>query len=275
MTRIHTVRYGVVVLFIWCIANGCLAAPDAKLWKKWQSSDPQSSATIDHSRWQVLLDRYLKQSGNPLVTLFDYQSVRKQDQQQLQEYIEYLVTRTPATYSRAVQKAYWINLYNALTVKLVLDHYPVESIRKIRFGWFSFGPWDEKLIEVDGDRISLNDIEHRILRPIWKDPRIHYAVNCASIGCPNLAPQAYTADNMEQLLEQGSRHYINHPRGVRFEGDSLVLSSIYDWYQTDFGGSLSALKNHLRRYANSGLRARLDSHESSVTYHYDWRLNSP
>ena len=109
---------------------------------------------------------------------------------------------------------------------MILEHYPVESITKISFSFFSFGPWDEELLTIEGEELSLNDIEHRILRPIWQDPIIHYALNCASMGCPNLQPLAFTAKNTDSLLETGASEYINHPRGAKKEDKKLWLSKI-------------------------------------------------
>lgn len=169
--------------------------------------------------------------------------------------------------------AYWINLYNAATVELILDHYPVRSITRIKSGLFSFGPWDRKLLKVDGHKLSLNDIEHRILRPLFKDPRIHYAVNCASLGCPDLAPRAYTAENLEQMLEDGARRYVNHPRGVSIEDGELIVSSIYVWFRADFGGTDAAVVEHLRRYAATELKAGLMRHSDIDDDRYDWALN--
>ena len=105
----------------------------------------------------------------------------------------------------------------------------MKSITKLGKGFFSFGPWDDKTLTINNKELSLNDIEHRILRPIYNDARIHYAVNCASYSCPNLAAQAYTVENMDQLLDKGAEHYINHPRGVSIKNNKLTLSSIYSW----------------------------------------------
>ncbi|MEN8668252.1 MAG: DUF547 domain-containing protein, partial [Ketobacter sp.] len=229
----------------------------------------------DHSPWTTLLKRYLQTSGSPVVTRFDYAAVTGQDKSSLDGYVEQLQQIPVLQFNKAEQLAYWINLYNAVTVKLILDHYPVESIRDIKFGFFSFGPWNEKLVEVAGEPLSLNDIEHRILRPIWQDNRIHYAVNCASVGCPNLAAEAYSAGNTEALLHQGAKDYVNHPRGVSFDDGDLVLSSIYDWYQTDFGNSEAGVVRHLLQYADPELAARLSGHAGDVHYRYDWALNSP
>ena len=156
--------------------------------------------------------------------------------------------------NRVEQKAYWINLYNALTVKVVLGRHPVKSIRDIRLGGlFSSGPWDARLATVEGEKVSLNDIEHRILRPIWRDNRIHYAVNCASVGCPNLAAEPYTAANTERLLDEGARAYVNHPRGLFGEKGRITASRIYDWYREDFAASEKGLVDHFRSYAAPAL----------------------
>ena len=175
--------------------------------------------------------------------------------------------------NRVEQKAYWINLYNGFTVKLILDNYPVKSILKISNGLIKSGPWNMKLLNVEGEDLALNDIEHRILRPIWKDNRIHYAVNCASLGCPNLQPEPYTSENTEALLDRAAREYVNHSRGVSFEGNQLKLSSIYNWYQADFGGSKETLIRDLQKFALGDLAVKLQGFDGRIKYSYDWNLN--
>ena len=157
----------------------------------------------------------------------------------------------------------------------MLDHYPVDGIRDIDIspGLFADGPWDKKLVEIEGEDVSLNDIEHRILRPIWRDPRIHYAVNCASIGCSNLRPTAFTAANSDALLTAAAQAYVNHPRGARVEDGKLIVSSIYVWFQEDFGGNDAGVIRHLIRYAAAGLGTRLAGVTSIHTHDYDWGLN--
>src|SRR5258708_8232131 len=119
---------------------------------------------------------------------------------------------------------------------MVMVHYPVRSILDIDIspGLFARGPWDNSLIQVEGEALTLNYIEQRILRPIWNDPRIHYAVNCASVSCPNLQNRAFTGATVERMLDSAARAYINNRRGARIEGGQLIVSSIYDWYQEDF-----------------------------------------
>lgn len=126
---------------------------------------------------------------------------------------------------------------------------------------------------MEGEKLTLNDIEHRILRPVFRDSRVHYAVNCASLGCPNLQPEAFTAENTERLLERGAREYVNHPRGARVEGGNLTASSIYDWFQVDFGGSETGVLAHLQQYAQAPLAEALRGFRGKVSYQYDWSLN--
>lgn len=157
----------------------------------------------------------------------------------------------------------------------MLDNVPVRSIRDIDIspGLFGDGPWGKKLATVEGVGLSLNAIEHRILRPIWRDPRIHYAVNCASIGCPNLQLHAFTADSLDQLLDKAAHDYVNHPRGCRIENGKLVVSSIYVWFQQDFGGNDQAVIGHLELYAESELKAKLLNATRIGAHQYDWQLN--
>jgi hypothetical protein len=156
----------------------------------------------------------------------------------------------------------------------VLDHYPVRSIRDIDIspGLFANGPWREPLVSVDGKALSLDDIEHHILRPIWREPRIHYIVNCASAGCPDLPPEALTAENADAVMDRAARAYINHPRGARMAGGKLFVSKLYRWFAADFGDE-AGLADHLRRYAEPGSGAALAGTREIGYGRYDWSLN--
>ena len=263
-----------VMALLWSVL--VYGAPRADAWPRWEKHNPQSTLTVDHSAWTAFIqDHQVLRDG---VALLDYAAVDDASRTQLHNYIHYLTQELSVDQlNRDQQRAYWINLYNALTITVILDHYPVKSIRDIRFSWnpFTAGPWSEKIITIAGEKISLDDIEHRILRPLWRDPRVHYAVNCASIGCPNLAAIAYTADNTEDLLTSGAHAYINHQRGVTIARNTLTLSSIYDWFQADFGGSEIAVIAHLKQYAAPALKNQLDAYQQINNYHYDWSLNQP
>jgi hypothetical protein len=255
------------------LSLAALAAPKAELWERWAEST-QSKVGIDHAEWNDFLSRNVK-AGKDGIGRVPYGSVSKRDRELLNAYLDKLQRIPIRRFSRAEQRAYWINLYNATTVKVVLDHYPVESIMKINIspGLFTKGPWKKKLLSVDGETLSLDDIEHRILRPIWKDPRTHYSVNCASIGCPNLQAQAYTAGNLETLLDAGARAYVNHPRGARVAKGRLTVSSIYVWFRSDFGGSDATVIAHLRQYAEPALAKALRAVDRIDDDEYDWALN--
>ncbi len=265
----------ILFLLLMGIDMQVVAAPEPDLWTRWETHDPASTRTVDHTQWGRFLDDYLVVNHPSGITRVQYADVVPEDKQRLENYLAKLKAIPVTRLRRAEQRAYWINLYNALTVNVILDHYPVDSIKDIDIspGWFSFGPWDAKLLEIEGEKVTLNDIEHRILRPIWQDNRIHYAVNCASLGCPNLKPEPFTADNTEQLLDEAAGEYINHERGVKLEGKRLTLSSIYKWFQVDFGGSEAAVIGHLLKYARPSLANSLKALDGKVRYEYSWELN--
>jgi len=249
-----------------------VAAPDAKLWPRWSTHNSESVDSVDHQRWDQLLQRYVVEAKDG-INRFGYHRVSSEDRQQLADYLASLAATPVSQLSREHQLPFWINLYNALTVQVILKNYPVDSIRDIRSGFFSAGPWSLELISIEGEALTLDDIEHRILRPVWKDPRIHYAVNCASLGCPNLQKQAFSAENSDSLLDQGAREFINHPRAARVDSDGdLQISSIYDWFEDDFGNEAGVIA-HLKQYAAQPLADALKNIDEVDGYHYDWALN--
>jgi hypothetical protein len=256
------------------VATGALAAPKAELWQRWATHRPESTMTVDHAAWDALLKEHLVSAESGL-DRFRYGSMNASDRAALADYLAALQAIRISEFNRAEQRAYWINLYNAATVKIVLDHYPVRSIREIKLGGgiFADGPWSRKWLKVEEEMLSLDDIEHRILRPIWKDPRIHYAVNCASVGCPNLSRTAYRGGNFDDLAEASARAYVNSPRGVRVDGGRLHVSSIYAWFKADFGGTDAGVIAHLTRYAEPALAAGLATVARIDGDSYDWSLN--
>ncbi|MFT7388749.1 MAG: hypothetical protein ACI8VC_002004 [Candidatus Endobugula sp.] len=266
------------LLIVWIISSSqsALSAPKKLLLKEWQAHNASSITQVDHSLWQQALERYVVEKNKQ--TYVNYtalqEKIRLKDDALVEDYIHYLMSLNPLKLTRKEQKAYWLNLYNAATVQLIVKHYPVTSITKVGGGLFRFGPWGDDMLTVNGKSLSLNDIEHGILRPIYDDPRIHYAVNCASFSCPNLSTVAFTANNTEFLLEQAARNYINHPRAVMIAQQQVVLSTIYDWYQEDFGGTTEGVIAHIRRYAGDDLTMKLNGLRTPVfNYVYDWTLN--
>ncbi len=271
--RIRSFAVATAAVFF-LVVNSAQAAPKPDLWERWTAHDANSTQIIDHSVWSRLLGRYIKTDISG-VNRFDYQAVDRDESKVLDSYIDGLARTEVSKLNRTEQKAYWINLYNALTIQTVLEHYPVESIKDIRIspGFFSSGPWGAKLVTVEGEKLSLDDIEHRILRPIWQDPRIHYGVNCAAVGCPNLADTAYTSATLDTMLDAGAVAFINNPRGVRVRRGKLRVSSIYDWFEVDFGGNDAGVIAHIKKYAKPDLLAQLDGIRRISGDSYDWMLN--
>jgi len=236
-----------------------------------------SAQPIDHAAWDRLLKTYVRPDADGLNRV-DYAAFKRDGQAALKDYIAKLEAVDPATLPRPEQFALLANLYNAKTADIVLDHYPVKSIRDISLGGgllgvFTGGPWKAKALEMKGVELSLDDIEHGMLRPVFKDPRVHYAVNCASVGCPNLGTEAFTGAQLDAQLDAAARAYVNHPRGADPKPDGLVVSSIYDWYQQDFGGSEDGVIAHLKTYADPALAQKLEGTTSIADYAYDWSLN--
>ena len=256
------------------VCAGGHAAPPADLWVRWLAHDPQSTRRIDHSEWDAFLVRYLR-IGEDGVHRVAYGEVTPTDRARLDRYIAQLAGLPISENNRAEQMAYWINLYNALVVRLVVEHYPIASIRDVASppGAPGTGPWRQELVEVEGIPLSLHDIEHRILRPIWRDPRVHYALSCGAVGCPNLQPEPFEADQLDRQLSEAAMAYINHPRCINIEGDQLGLSSMYRWYRDDFGGTDRDVINHLMAYAEPGLAMKLQRFDQITDHGFNWRLN--
>lgn len=273
-TRLLVVRVVVLLLLTaGTLARGQVLLGDEVL-ERWRPAAAQQTLDLDYRPWSELLTTYLDDSHPSGIALFNYKAVTAADRERLQAFIDYLASLPVAQLTPMQQKAYWINLYNALTVRVILDNPGVASIREIESSWFSPGPWGLEVVEVDGSALTLDDIEHRILRPIFGDPRIHFAVNCASLGCPDLGAQPYLASNLDQQLDAATSEFINHPRGASIRGDTLKLSSIFKWYGDDFGDSVPVRLKWIAAYADPALAEQLDRWDGRIRYDYDWNLNA-
>lgn len=227
----------------------------------------KGSRETNHGQWTVLLQKYVEENGN-----VDYDGFRS-DSISLQAYLDMLVTNAPdpATWSQDAQLAYWINLYNAFTIKLVIDHYPVESIKdigsKIQIPFIN-SPWDIKFINISGEKLDLNNVEHSILRKQFSEPRIHFAINCASFSCPKLRREAYVSAKLDKQLEEQAIDYINDPARNKLSKSSVKLSKIFDWFKGDFTKDRS-LTDFIGRYA----KIEIDKEAKVSFLKYDWSLN--
>lgn len=237
-------------------------------------NDPYSPYSVDHSTWDCLLSRYMVTDAVGVRRL-RYGNVTSEDRNALKQYLQYLQSVDTRTLNRDEQLAFWFNLYNARTVDIVLDNYPIRSIRQVKMKFTDFvGPFDDPgAVTVLDKPLSLNDIESGIVRPVWKDPRVHYALNCASFSCPNLSPHAWTAADLDSRLNGAAYDYINSNRAVRRGPFGVHVSKIFKWYKDDFGGNDQAVLNHLREYANPSTQQLLQGKHNICGYFYDWSLN--
>lgn len=239
------------------------------------------SAAAGVATYADLLSRYVVASPDGINRVaYGIWKGNADDMRALAAFIEGQEALKPSTMSAHERFAYWANLYNAVTLSVILEAYPVQSIKDIRskgrlFDFKGFlGPWRTKLITVEGKRMSLDDIEHSTMRPQFRDPRVHYAVNCASLGCPNLPATPWIASSLEADLDEAARAYVNHPRGATIGADgSLRVSSLYEWYAEDFGSTDAGVIAHLRQYAEGPLAAGLASATRIAGDDYDWALN--
>lgn len=214
------------------------------------------AAPPSHDAWDKLLQQYVNAEGK-----VNYDGLKK-DKAKLEAYLKALEANAPLdSWSKGEKMAFWINAYNAATVKLIVDNYPLASITKLDGG----KTWDVKRVKIGGKTYSLNNIENDILRPQFKDARIHFAVNCAALGCPPLLNRAWTAANLESNLEKQALAFINNPRFNKISEKSVQVSKIFEWYAADFGNLIS----YLKKYTTKKL-----SPDAKVTYlDYDWGLN--
>jgi Protein of unknown function, DUF547 len=225
--------------------------------------------------WDGLLAEYVRAGGDGLNRV-DYAGWKANaaDMAALNGIVAAFAALPISTLPRPEQFCVWSNLYNALTLQVVLTRFPVRSIRDIKPNPLALGPWKDKLVTVQGARMSLDDIEHNTLRKQWREPRVHYAVNCASIGCPNLGRRGWRAPSLEADLTSAARAFVNSPRGVRVVRPGQVrVSSIYQWFKVDFGNNDAGVLAHLRQYAAAPLLAQL-ADARIVGTDYDWAINS-
>ena len=233
---------------------------------------PAAAQDDPHAAFDAFLAEYVVERDG--MTLLRYGAVTEADAAALEGYIDALEAMTPSEFGPDAQLAYYFNLYNAAIIDVVLDNYPIESIKEVGSGVFNRGPWKDEVVTVEGEALSFDDIEHGIVRARFDEPRVHYAFNCASIGCPDIRPAAWRADTLSADLDDAARAYVASDRGVRVDGRGRVTaSSIYKWFQEDFGGDEEGVLEHVSAYATGAKQAALDEADGIRRYDYDWSLN--
>jgi len=219
-----------------------------------------------HKTWDTMLQKYVKNGQ------VNYKGFAR-DVKQLDGYLEKLDKTDVSTFSREEKLAFWINAYNAYTVKLILNHYPVKSIRKIS------RPWKQRIWKAAGKTLSLDDMEHKILRKELKEPRIHFAIVCASIGCPDLQGFAFTGDHVNKQLDRAATQFFASRKHFYFETDEkkvkIFISKIFSWFGEDFGDNKEQKVNFILRFLEKPDAEKIKKAASiKIKYlGYDWNLN--
>ncbi|PKV48155.1 uncharacterized protein DUF547 [Aquimarina sp. MAR_2010_214] len=217
----------------------------------------QSQTNFDHTVWDLQLLLNVSEDGK-----VDYNGFMN-DSSQLYRYFKQLSENPPQeNWAREEKLAYWINAYNAYTIKLVIDSYPIKSIKDLD------DPWGKKFFKIDGIWHSLGELEHKILRK-FGDPRIHFAINCASISCPRIWNRAYTANNVNNALDYQTKKFINDPSFNTITKDKVIVSKIFTWYKKDFRVNGGNVKDFINRYS----AIKIDKQSKKGYKEYNWKLN--
>jgi hypothetical protein len=237
-----------------------------------------NSAQDTHKIYDELLTQYVENG------LVDYEKLK--DDNRLQKYLDTLSNINPDTFISDMEKmSFWINAYNAFTLKVIVDNYPLESINDLNWGGMAIAQllgktiWHQKFIIINDKEYSLNDIEHSILRGKFNDPRIHFALVCAALSCPKLRPEAYTADKLNVQLEEQGRLFLNNQNKNKFDlkTRTAYLSRYFDWYKNDFGKGDKEVLLYITRYLNDEaiINSIKDNPENwTIEYvPYNWCLN--
>ncbi len=219
-----------------------------------------------HQLWDQLLKKYVNTQGR-----VDYTRLQK-NKGELDAYLKVLSEHPPQnTWTQNEEKAFWINAYNAFTVSLILQHYPIKSIKdigdKIKIPFINT-PWDIRFIQIGGKKYDLNNIEHGILRKKYNDPRIHFAIVCASLSCPKLRNEAYTGAQLDNQLEEAGKTFLNDPFKNKIGADQSEVSKYFSWYKGDF-----TKKGSLADFINKYSVVKINSATRISYLDYNWSLN--
>jgi hypothetical protein len=224
-----------------------------------------SKAAVDHSLYGELLNKYVKDG------VVDYQGF-KNDEALLDQYLGALENIEVNSLSRDEQFAFYVNAYNSWTIKLILSAYPgIDSIKDL--GNIFKSPWEKEIVRIDGKVLTLDDIEHEILRAQFKDPRVHFAVNCASKSCPPLISEPYRGSTLDRQLDDATRTFINDPESNYLKGNNLYVSRIFKWFSEDFNDDIVGF---FLKYAEGDLKKELEAQKDKlkiVYLRYSWSLN--
>ncbi len=220
---------------------------------------------LKHEKWTALLTKYVDVEGHVNYAGF------KKDETALDEYLAVLSANHPQdTWDKDDILAFWINAYNAFTVKLIVKNYPVKSIKELGGAIYKVNTaWDIKFIKIGDEVYDLNNIEHGIIRKEFSEPRIHFAVNCASVSCPRLRNEAFVGSRIEEQLDDQARYFINNPVKNKITKKCAELSKIFTWFKGDFTANGGSVEDFINKYSE----IKITKKTKGKSLDYDWNLN--
>lgn len=271
-------RYANIILYGLCglVCVACEPAPSADLLEKpvvdrLKQGMSEGDETFEHGPYDALLSAHVDEKEGTV----DYEGLAEQEAK-LDAYLSEVADADLAELSEDAQLALLINAYNAYTLKLILEHYPdIDSIRDVD------DPWSTVRWEVGGQKLSLDQIEHGLIRPLYRDPRIHFAVNCAAVDCPHLAESAYTGADVDEQLGARTQATLSDDKFVRIEEGELRYTKVMHWYQDDFvdpsfQNHAESVPGYIARYTRDEVRQSIEEHDGdppASPLSYDWALN--
>jgi len=227
----------------------------------------QNESDLVHHAFDQLLKKYVAGEN----VRYGRWKESTEDQKALQHYINQLSRQSPSKWGHPEGLAFWINLYNALTLNLILENYPVASIKDT--GSLFKSPWNKKIISIEGKRLTLNNIENDIIRPQFKDARIHFALNCAALSCPPLAAGAFLPSQLNSQLDAATKSALQKSRWLKIENGQLQVTKIFDWYSDDFVKDSGSVQQFIYKYLPSLQREVKEKRLKLEFMSYNWQLN--
>ncbi len=263
-------QYYLLIAAFALLASTCEAGTNVYVGQR-DATQSLSMNEINHSGWDHLLSKYVDDAGGVDYRAWKSSSVDRQD---LTVYLNHLSNaRTELAATQQAKLAFWINAYNAVTIDGILREYPTSSIRNHTAKIFGYNVWDDLQLFVGGKPYSLNQIEHEILRKM-NEPRIHFAIVCASKGCPRLLREAYTADKLDNQLSTNAKHFFAQKLNFAVAGNTITLSSILDWFNADFGDTDEKLLGRIYQWLPVSQQQSIRGKAFTIRYaEYDWSIN--
>ena len=256
------------------VSLGAYGATQMNLIEFWNDHEPASLIDLDHSRFEEFLEKYVIDDHPSGIARFDYLAVSQSDFDKLESYLSDMQFMEPRQLTEAEAKAFWINLYNAATLHMVIEEFVDGNPTRIQARGVPIRRWRRDIITISEQRMSLEDILHGVIRPLYQDPRVHYALIFCMYGSPDMPTTVFKGDNNDALLEELEAKFLSKSRAVKIEGDQLVLSSIFKDYDTDFAPSQSQFLAYLRERVPEEVAQSMNG-VTKVRYEFDDTVNIP